>query len=177
MEVIYSVGTLTFHIIFGKIIKKLSRVSSWLNPARFFRYKVSGTYLTRPQRLELWLTGLEPVVLPIIRKAQIKVTNGIWTHIRRNHNPLHCQVCHSHNAAHRIRTCKPFRTNGFQDRSLTTRTCSKIKSRRLILPFNRNQSGYLYIHNMLPVIKLIRPYGRIFTYEFPPVAGGNLHTL
>nr|DAV63841.1 MAG TPA: hypothetical protein [Caudoviricetes sp.] len=30
---------------------------------------------------------------------------------------------------------------------------------------------------MLPVIKLIRPYGRIFTYEFPPVAGGNLHTL
>ena len=95
---------LNFHIIFGKIIKKLSRVSSWLNPARFFRYKVSGTYLTRPQRLELWLTGLEPVVLPIIRKAQIKVTNGIRTHIRRNHNPLHCQVCHSHSILTMIRT-------------------------------------------------------------------------
>ena len=25
-------------------------------------------------------------------------------------------------AAHRIRTCKPFQTNGFQDRLLTTRT-------------------------------------------------------
>ena len=45
------------------------------------------------------------------------------------------------------------------------------------MPFNRNKSGYLYIHNMLPVIKLIRPYGRIFTYEFPQDVGCNLHIL
>lgn len=32
------------------------------------------------------------------------------------------------NAAHRIRTCKPFTANGFQDRSLTTRTYGKYSS-------------------------------------------------
>ena len=31
-------------------------------------------------------------------------------------------ITHIYGAAHRIRTCKPLRTNGFQDRLLTTRT-------------------------------------------------------
>ena len=123
-----------------------------------------------PQRFELWLTGLEPVVLPIIRKAQIKVTNGIRTHIRRNHNPLHCQVCHSHNDNGRSRSHIPFRIHWFQVRSIcqfchvaliylsfqivrlhSSHFLIIVKDRRVILHFNRNRSGYLYIHDMLPI--------------------------
>nr|DAJ86199.1 MAG TPA: hypothetical protein [Caudoviricetes sp.] len=46
----------------------------------------------------------------------------------------------------------------------------------MILPFNRNQSGYLYIHDMLQSHN-IELHGRVFTYEFPQEVGCNLHIL
>lgn len=43
-------------------------------------------------------------------------------------NHMHKSAIVIANAAHRIRTCKPFTANGFQDRSLTTRTYGKYSS-------------------------------------------------
>ena len=34
----------------------------------------------------------------------IKVTDGVWTRIIRNHNPVHYQVCHSHSNGYGSRT-------------------------------------------------------------------------
>lgn len=101
---------------------------------------------------------------------------GFETHIRRNHNPLHCQVCHSHNAAHRIRTCKPFRTNGFQDRFLTNPDMQQNKRQEIDPAFQPESIRLSYIHDMLQSHNL-ELHGRIFTYEFPQDVGCNLHIL